>query len=127
MNKKNAMISVAAVAVVIGLTAGCGDKQMSYKGDVFPILEKNCLDCHVTPDGEGYKKSGLSLENYENLMKGTRLGPIIVPGSAASSTLNRLVEGKADPSIRMPHGGEWLSEPDRAILRAWVDQGAKNN
>ena len=127
MNKKNVLLPALGVVVVIGLTAGCGDKQVSFKGDVFPILEKSCLDCHVAPDGEGFQKSGLNMESYDNLMKGTRLGPIVVPGSAASSTLNRLVEGKADPSIRMPHGGDWLPEPDRATLRAWVDQGAKNN
>ena len=126
MSKKSGIISAAVVLASVGLMAGCGEKQVSFQNDVMPILEKNCMDCH-SAGGEGVEKSGLSMEGYDALMKGTRLGPIIVPGSAAGSTLNRLVEGKADPSIRMPHGGDWLPEPDRATLRAWVDQGAQNN
>lgn len=126
MSSKSGIISAIVVLAGVGLMAGCGDKTVSYKNDVMPILEKNCMDCH-SADGEGIEKSGLSMESYEALMKGTRLGPIIVPGSSAGSTLNRLVEGKADPSIRMPHGGDWLPQGERDVLKAWVDQGAQNN
>jgi len=127
MNKKFGTLTAMTVVLGVGLISGCGEKTVGYNQDVLPILQKNCLECHTPPDGKGYEKSGLSMASYEELMKGTRLGPIIVPGSAASSTLNRLVEGKADPSIRMPHGGDWLPEADRATLKAWVDQGARNN
>ena len=32
-----------------------------------------------------------------------------------------------DPSIQMPHGKTKLTEAELAIIRKWVDQGAKNN
>jgi hypothetical protein len=38
-----------------------------------------------------------------------------------------LVEGRADPSIRMPHGGDKLNDREIEILRVWVQEGAKNN
>jgi hypothetical protein len=59
------------------------------------------------------------------MMKGTKFGAVVVPGSSVSSTLYRLVSGQADPSIRMPHGQTALSEADAAMIAAWIDQGAK--
>lgn len=38
-----------------------------------------------------------------------------------------LVEGRANPAIKMPTGTAELPKDKIAILRAWVDQGAKNN
>jgi hypothetical protein len=85
------------------------------------------MQCH-TGDGVGLQKSGLDMTDYESLMKGTRLGPVITPNDSASATLLILVEGKADPSINMPHGtGDGLTEEQIATLRAWIDQGATNN
>ncbi len=102
-------------------------KQVSYKSEVRPILDDYCMTCHV-PGGKGYEKSGLDLRSYESLMKGTRYGSIIKPGDSEESTLIVLVEGRADPSISMPYGVKGsLSKDKIAILRKWIDQGAKNN
>jgi hypothetical protein len=60
-------------------------------------------------------------------MKGTKLGPVIVPGSAESSTLYRLVAGKADPKINMPHGKAPLTPGEIETIRLWIDQGAMDN
>jgi hypothetical protein len=116
-------------AVVIPLFAGCAPEkapEVSFANDVKPILDESCLSCH-TQDGEGYQKSGFSMESYQAFMRGTKHGPVIRPGDAASSTLVRLVEGKADPSIRMPFHKEQLPEEKIAVIRDWVDQGAKDN
>jgi hypothetical protein len=32
-----------------------------------------------------------------------------------------------DPSIQMPHGGERVPADAIATIKAWIDQGAKNN
>ncbi|MEO5339493.1 MAG: hypothetical protein H7837_03095 [Magnetococcus sp. MYC-9] len=97
---------------------------LSFKGDVQPILQVRCLECH-RGDGPGVAYSGLNMENYENLMKGTRFGPVIVPGNAMVSNLNVLVEGRA--GIRMPHNRKRLTPCEIQVLRNWVNQGAKNN
>lgn len=124
MKKQSAFISLAAVALT-SLLAGCGDKPLSFQADVKPILDANCVACHV-PGGEGYDKTGLQLDSYEAVMKGTQFGPVVVAGSSVSSTLYRVVSGQADPSIRMPHGQGALPDADVATLAAWIDQGAKN-
>jgi hypothetical protein len=120
-------ISIASLAVALIAGCGLGEREVSFRDDVQPILQANCVSCHIAPDGKGFTKSELQLDTYEHLMKGTKFGPVIVAGSSVSSTLNILVEGKADPSISMPHGGDPMSEADKETLQEWVDQGAKDN
>jgi hypothetical protein len=105
--------------------AGCVTQpRVSYQRDVSPILETKCLECHLPPKGTGYLKSGLSMESYESLMKGTVYGPVIVPGDSRHSVLNMVVENRLNSSMRAPHP---LRKEEIVILRLWVDQGAKNN
>lgn len=120
---KYAAIPVLAASLVLG--SGCA-REASFKQDVYPILSENCLSCHKT-GGEGLAKSGLSMESYEALMKGTKLGPIVVPGSAISSTLVLLIERQAHPSINMPKDKPPIAAGQIKTIRQWIDQGAKNN
>jgi hypothetical protein len=52
---------------------------------------------------------------------------VVVAGDPLSSSLYRLVAGKVDPSIRMPHGKESLSQEEIATIEQWIEQGANNN
>lgn len=99
-------------------------QKMSFKEDVFPILERRCLACHK-PDGEGAKTSGLLLDSYAGVMKGTNNGPVVIPGKTLTSNLLVLVEGKA--AIRMPHKERALTKCEVDILHKWIAQGAKDN
>lgn len=123
MSKRAVLLTLSALAVA-ALQTGCGEKALSYQTNIKPILEANCVSCHV-PGHAGHDKSGLRLDSYEAMMKGTQFGPVIVPGSSVGSTLYRLVAGQADPSIRMPHGQAALPDKDVATIAAWIDQGAK--
>jgi hypothetical protein len=39
-----------------------------------------------------------------------------------------LIEGRADPSLKMPHGDASPLDPtETETIRRWVEQGAKNN
>ena len=51
----------------------------------------------------------------------------IKPGDTLTSAMLMLVEGRADPSIKMPHGKEALPKDKIDVLKKWVEQGAKNN
>jgi len=119
---------VIAASVVLVLV-GCQHKaaEVSYAKDVAPILASHCKVCHV-PGQPGYVVSGFDLRGYDSLMKGTRFGPVVLPGDPLTSTLVMLIEGRADPALKMPHGNsEPLSGADIATIRHWVEQGAKNN
>jgi hypothetical protein len=124
MNRLPILLAVAG-AVALG---GCSraEPQLSFARDVQPVLTSRCGACHV-PGQAGFEASGLSIESYDSLMKGTKFGAVVIPGDPLSSTLTMLVEGRADPSIRMPHGGEALPAAEQKTLHDWVAQGAKNN
>ncbi|MCU0810239.1 MAG: c-type cytochrome [Thiobacillaceae bacterium] len=124
MLKRPVFLTLSA-ATLAALLAGCGDKPLTYQADIKPIIDANCVSCHV-PGGTGYDQTGLQLDSYDALMKGTKLGPVVVAGSSVSSTLYRLVSGQADPSIRMPHGQGALPDAEVSKIAAWIDQGAKN-
>ncbi len=119
-------ILLLALPLVGAVLAGCSEREISFKKNVMPILKANCLECHVE-GAEGDVKAGLRMDTYEHLMKGTKHGPIILPGNSLSSVLNQVVEGRVDKSIRMPHGGSQIFDEDIKKLKDWVDQGAKNN
>jgi hypothetical protein len=67
------------------------------------------------------------MSSYETFMKGGKYGAFVIPGDPFASNLMVLVEGRAHPSIRMPHGREKLSEGEIEVLKVWVQEGAKNN
>lgn len=121
-------ILLAAMGAAVLASGGCSRAAppVSFLKDVQPVLNARCGACHA-PGQPGYEASGLSTASYDALMKGTKFGPVVIPGDALSSTLTMLVEGRADPSIRMPHGDQPLAETEQKILHDWVAQGAKNN
>ena len=110
--------------------AGCSNdkpSKISYVQDVQPILQQHCIECH-NQSGSGFLASGLDMSSYQNLMKGTKYGPVIKAGDSVSSTLVILVEGRADPSLKMPHGSnDPLTAEQTKMLRIWIDQGALQN
>ena len=122
---KSAVLTSGLLATAL-LVAACGARQVGFKADVEPIVKQYCLECHA-PGGQGALASGLDMSSYEALLKGTRYGSIVKPGDSLSSVLIMLVEGRANPAIKMPHGKAELPKDKIAILRTWVDQGAKNN
>jgi len=98
----------------------------SFKEDVMPIFVGRCISCHQS-GGEGFAKSGLDLTSYAGVMKGTKFGPMVVPGDPESSNLMLLLDWRASPELRMPHGMKQLNFCDRNDIRAWIREGAKNN
>jgi len=111
--------------VISVLLSGCAE-ELSFSRDVMPILAKNCLSCHQQ-GGEGYAISGFSVETYEDIMKGTNAGAVVEPGYSYASTLQVLVEHRADPSIAMPREAVKMPLSDIQIIGDWIDQGAQNN
>ncbi|WP_299790532.1 c-type cytochrome domain-containing protein [uncultured Shewanella sp.] len=116
------------------LLAGC-ERAVSFNDQVMPILQASCVSCH-SGSGEGAQLTELNLTSYAQVMQGTRLGAIVVPGSAASSTLYLVIDHKVDTKIQMPphHDdkfpqgeGEPLSSDEIATIKRWIDEGAKNN
>ena len=128
---KNLNFARCGLMLLIALIVGC-TRQVSFKNDIFPIFQERCTKCHA-PGGPGYAASGFSVATYQSLMKGTKFGPVVVPGSSPDSNLLRLVKHEADPSIAMPKSvtpgvPAALLEPEQIkLIETWIDQGAKDN
>ncbi len=90
------------------------------------------MSCHA-PGAPGWVASGFSVASYQSVMKGTKYGRVVIPGSSAGSTLVRLLNHETDPSIAMPKShqpgtpSEWLTPDQIKLIQTWIDQGAKDN
>jgi len=127
LNVKKLTGGLIACTLIPLVFVGCGERTVSFSQDVKPILDQNCLECHQ-PGGEGQVASGFNMADYDGLMKGTRNGPMVIAGDVLGSNLLVLMEGRADPSISMPHGDrEPVAKEDIQTVRLWIDQGARNN
>ncbi|MCP4270390.1 MAG: hypothetical protein GY781_00280, partial [Gammaproteobacteria bacterium] len=109
--------------------------QVSFSKDILPVFNDRCLVCH-DGKGEGSDKTDYLTTTYEEVMKGTKYGPVVIAGDSMSSTLYRVISHRTDPKIQMPphHNislAEGRSEPLKSeeieLVKNWIDQGAKNN
>ena len=127
--------AAAALAMVIATVtqttpivgeACAAEAKVSFADDILPLFKWRCSSCHQ-PSGVGYEKSGLDLNSYEGVMKGTKFGPMVIPRDPESSNLMLLLDWRASPQLRMPHSKKKLSICDRDAVRTWIREGALNN
>ncbi len=126
MSPQRALRLASAVSALLLAACDGGPVMVSFGNDIKPLLDNYCSECHST-GGAGAEASGFVTTTYDSVMKGTRFGPVVVAKDSLSSSLYRLVAGKVDPSIRMPHGKQALSEEEILKIEYWIEQGAKNN
>ncbi len=106
---------------------------LSFKNDVFPIIQKNCLPCHAE---ENFNPSELSLDSYELMKAGGQNGVAFIAGKSKESNLILKFSEKPPFGDRMPLNSKkkikdgkakWLSDEEVKTIATWIDQGAKNN
>lgn len=103
-------------------------KDVSFSEQVKPILVKECLPCH----GENNPASGMQLTKYEHLFgnyNNSGSASLVSSGKPNQSRLYVLIStNKA--AVRMPpesYGYEKMDESDIKLIKAWIEEGAKNN
>lgn len=102
-----------------------GDTKVSFREDVFPIIEEHCLPCHLR---EERNMSRLFMDDYESLLKGGFNGTPIKPGNAEESLLIKKTGPEPPFGERMPMRSQrYLTDEEMAILVQWIDQGAEDN
>lgn len=95
----------------------------SYELDIQPLFNRYCLECH----GADRAENGLRLDNYESSLRGTRYGPVIIPGRSAFSTLVYVLDGTASEKIAMPYGKQRLDQSRIENIKHWIDTGARRD
>ena len=84
-----------------------------------PIIESHCLECHSAEK----RKGGLSLATYADALDGGRNGAVIRPGNSTGSLIVQRLLGRLDP--QMPKDEDPLPAATIALIRRWIDQGAR--
>ena len=67
--------------------------------------------------------SDLDLREPATILKGGKRGPAVVPGNAEASLLYKAI--KRDGELQMPPGKVALTAAEVAIIRDWIDGGAR--
>jgi len=136
-------LSVAAAACdeklsdVAGPTPNLTPTFASIQRDIFEAADSSgrpaCSACH-NPNGGAFRQVGLDLStsgSYDSLVgvasrqKGL---PRVAPGDPENSYLIHKLEGRTDIiGTRMPIRGPYLSEGQIAIVRRWIQLGARRD
>ena len=93
--------------------------RIDYQRQIQPILAERCLECH----SQDKRKGGLSLATYADVLEGGKDGAVVRPGNSANSLLVHRVVGEVEP--RMPKDELPLADAEIALIRSWIDDGAR--
>jgi hypothetical protein len=129
--RRRLIVALAALALISGGLAtwrGLGrfryarfGDQVRFSRDIRPILNQNCVVCH----GGVRQKNGVSFIFREEALGVGKSGrPTIVPGKPDASELIARITS-TDPEVRMPYHAPPLPPQQIALLRRWIQEGAK--
>ena len=97
---------------------------VDFAKEVFPFVKKNCIPCHNTSKD----KAKLNMETPELMMKGSENGPVIIKGNGAESYLFIVSAHHDEPTMpptKNKAGAVQLTPEELALLKRWIDEGAK--
>lgn len=112
-------VSLCLLCLCGSSPARADGKNPTYVDDVVPIFRQHCLSCH----GNDQQKGDLNLANYSDVQKGGASGTVVVPGNPDKSRLFILTDHREEP--KMPPKGDKIPAEKLALLKLWIEQGAK--
>lgn len=87
---------------------------IGFEEDIRPLFESTCSACH----GPGLQNAELMVTEYEELMEGSKRGPVIEPGDPAGSLLWRQIDSGIMPLVGV------LTDSQKQLIYDWIEQGA---
>ncbi len=106
---------------ILAAVAYAAESPVSFRNEIAPILESNCLACHGTKKAEG----GYRVDSYDELLKPGDSGEIpIADNPMDPSELIRRITCE-DEFERMPVDSDPLTAEQIALFTRWVVEGAK--
>ena len=115
-----ALLSLSVFVLLPTLVAAA--EPVDYLRDVKPLLLKNCVGCH----GPDKQRGSLRLDTAAGALKGGDTSPAVIPGKGADSLLIQAVSGAEGVKEMPPKGKTKLTAEEIALVRAWIDAGAKH-
>ncbi|MFM8252158.1 MAG: WD40 repeat domain-containing protein [Planctomycetota bacterium] len=126
-----ALSLATVIAAGAGVWSGAGGSALSaaepstavsYFKDIRPIFQAQCHGCHQPAKAGG----DYVMTTFAGLVKGGETGAAILPGKSAASELIDQITPK-NGQAEMPKGKPPLSESQIALIKSWIDQGAKDD
>src|SRR4051812_8999400 len=123
--RQNIVVLAFACLAIYAPVVAAAENTLRYRRDILPILSDRCFKCHG-PDS-ATRKAGLRLDQPDAAKAVLDSGATaIVPGKPAESALvERIMAKDPDEMMPPPDSGKVLSDAERALLRRWIEQGAK--
>ncbi|MCB1276270.1 c-type cytochrome domain-containing protein [Prosthecobacter sp.] len=120
MNLRSILVLLSTSSAALAVT------EYDFYKDVYPFLKANCISCH----NKTTTKADLNMETPALMIKGGENGPSIVPGKSMQSLVVQASLHQHD--MEMPPGNNKsgavnLTPAEIAILKQWIDQGAKDS
>ncbi len=114
-------IIVFVLFVAASVVAVRADEPVSFKKDIAPILLGNCLACHGPKKSEGSYR----IDSFERLMAAgdSELNGFVASNVDESEAFRRIISD--DEGERMPLDGDPLPAEQIALIRRWIEEGAK--
>jgi hypothetical protein len=91
-----------------------------YEKEIDTIFRNKCIVCHSGKELKGK----FDASSYVNVLKGGKSGPAVIAGKSADSLLVKMVGKTVSPAMP-PKDEEPLTPQELALIKLWVDQGAK--
>ncbi len=115
------MKSLVSIAGILVLAVAARAADPTYWQDVRPVLRKNCTACHNAKHVRDTDVSGgLALDTYDAVLTSGKMQV----GKSGDSPLVKVVTTD-DTEKRMPLAATPLTPESVALLRRWIDSGAK--
>jgi mono/diheme cytochrome c family protein len=114
------MTSLATLALVL-LPGAPPASPVDYERQIKPLFVRTCVACH----GPDKQRGSLRLDSYAALKAGGTRGPAFVAGKSADSVLFQALAGDGVAIPNMPPKEPRLTAAEVALVRAWIDEGAK--
>ena len=109
---------VFASAVAFAEASGLPDDAVEFfEKEVRPVLAEHCYKCH----GPDKQKAELRLDSRAAILKGSDVGPVVIPGKPEESSLILSVKHEGDS--KMPAKEPKLAAEQIAALVQWVKIG----
>ena len=106
-----------AALLVSAVASASASEPLTFEQHVRPILKAQCFHCHGE---EAEPEGGLDVRLVRLMHSGGESGAAIVPGNADSSLLWQRIAAN-----EMPAGAKKLSAEQKAVIRRWIDDGAR--
>jgi mono/diheme cytochrome c family protein len=114
---------LSLVLLVASVARADDEKPVSYYNQVRPIFQARCHGCHQPAKTGGE----FVMTEFPRLLQGGESEePAVVPGKPDESYLIVMVTPE-DRVARMPPEGESLSEAELAVIRRWIQKGARDD